>query len=743
MSLIHPLIAWGALAGLIPIIIHILSRRRYRPVRWAAMDFLLAALSEQSRNLRLQDLILLALRVAVLVIAAMTLARPLLSPAALDRTGLAPGTRDAVIILDTSYSMQTNRAGRTRLELAREKARQLLGALPESTRLGVVYLDDRARRATESLTADRVRISTAIDQAPLSARGSDLAPALAEALDFLRGSTAGVKRVYLISDCQAGLFERSADRIRETLAETDPSVGFVVMPVDSQPVSNLAVTDLQVESRWLRVDSPVELTARIHAFGPSPPAETHVDLWIDNRRVDRRRVALSEGRQTVTFRHSFTAPGLLNLEARLAPDAVEIDNHAHAALWIPSTIDLAVIAPDAAREQLASAYTYLHAALHHSDQDSQPAVGLPIAVRTRIAPGRAAEQLDDDLDILVLADPGALPAGAFERIDELARNGTSILITAGPDATATLGPFRSGQPGPGQWLAGLHITPPADPDGDAVFHFDPTRSQAGVLDLDSPGIRDALAGVNVFRAVTIAPPQNGDWDSALALTDGRDALLIRQLPEAPGRLALLATVLDTRWTDLPYRPALIPMLQDLSTWLVQPRLVAVRLTPGQTWRPPLAPALARNASIRLPDNTLLDAEIFGNGASARNKSSITFDRTDQPGIYRLSGPGESDAIQAAAVSVDISESDQAIWPPDRITNLLPASRCQVIPADASAETAAQAGRAGVEIWPLAAALLAGLLVAETLLAHRFSYRKRPREAAVPVGPHRLAGGTTE
>ncbi len=63
-----PQLATGyfAIAGLAcaagPIVIHLLNRRRYRRVEWAAMDFLAEALQQQRRRLNLRDLLLLFLR---------------------------------------------------------------------------------------------------------------------------------------------------------------------------------------------------------------------------------------------------------------------------------------------------------------------------------------------------------------------------------------------------------------------------------------------------------------------------------------------------------------------------------------------------------------------------------------------------------------------------------------------------------------------------------------------------------
>src|SRR3954466_3688485 len=70
-----PLGALATLAGAasIPVIIHLLNRRRYRIVDWAAMRFLLAARRQNVRRLRLEQLLLLAVRtlLVVLIVAAM------------------------------------------------------------------------------------------------------------------------------------------------------------------------------------------------------------------------------------------------------------------------------------------------------------------------------------------------------------------------------------------------------------------------------------------------------------------------------------------------------------------------------------------------------------------------------------------------------------------------------------------------------------------------------------------------
>ena len=69
-----------ALAGLAaaagPILVHLMNRRRFRTVDWAAMQFLREAVRQSRRVLHLRDLLLLLLRTAVVLLFGLAMARP-------------------------------------------------------------------------------------------------------------------------------------------------------------------------------------------------------------------------------------------------------------------------------------------------------------------------------------------------------------------------------------------------------------------------------------------------------------------------------------------------------------------------------------------------------------------------------------------------------------------------------------------------------------------------------------------
>jgi len=67
----------GALLASIPIIIHLLNRRRFKTVPWAAMEYLLQAMRKNRRRLKFEQWLLLACRCLLIFLMGLALARPL------------------------------------------------------------------------------------------------------------------------------------------------------------------------------------------------------------------------------------------------------------------------------------------------------------------------------------------------------------------------------------------------------------------------------------------------------------------------------------------------------------------------------------------------------------------------------------------------------------------------------------------------------------------------------------------
>src|SRR5260370_35227910 len=92
MTFLSPLLIWGTLLGAIPLIIHLLNRRRFRRVEWAPMHYLKLTIQRNRRRIELEQLLLLLLRIPLPVLLFFYLARPVLNPTGLEEW-LATGGR--------------------------------------------------------------------------------------------------------------------------------------------------------------------------------------------------------------------------------------------------------------------------------------------------------------------------------------------------------------------------------------------------------------------------------------------------------------------------------------------------------------------------------------------------------------------------------------------------------------------------------------------------------------------------
>jgi hypothetical protein len=143
------LLAGTAMVAL-PIILHLVMRRKPVLIEFPALRFIQKRLDTNKRRLQLRHLILLMLRAGAIAFLAFALARPSM------KFGGAIGNREApvaaALVFDAAPRMEYRHDNKTRLEECRELGLWLLSQLPEESEIGV--LDTRIG-STPAFQADR------------------------------------------------------------------------------------------------------------------------------------------------------------------------------------------------------------------------------------------------------------------------------------------------------------------------------------------------------------------------------------------------------------------------------------------------------------------------------------------------------------------------------------------------------------------------------------------------------------
>ena len=126
MNFLVPALAFGAIAAAVPIVIHLLNRSRYRVVRWGAMHLLDSVVRVNRRRVRIEQLILLAIRASIPAAIAFFMARPVLTD-----WKVLPGDvkRSVVVALDNSYSMEAGGGDRSSFSQARQEIVRIVSGL--------------------------------------------------------------------------------------------------------------------------------------------------------------------------------------------------------------------------------------------------------------------------------------------------------------------------------------------------------------------------------------------------------------------------------------------------------------------------------------------------------------------------------------------------------------------------------------------------------------------------------------
>src|SRR5687768_10722984 len=207
-AMVNPwLFAAGAAAIALPILIHLLNKRKFKVVEWAAMDFLLDADKKNRRRIRLENLLLLALRCLAVLLIGLLLARPFIP------TSVTAGLIDAaqferIVLLDDSLSMQARLGNESAWEIARKRLTDLTNSLAQdqtgdnSLTLLLTSQPDQPQFNATHLGADSIdEINGAIEKLEAGDSTANLSAALKELEDYLSDQPGNVNRVvYVLTD---------------------------------------------------------------------------------------------------------------------------------------------------------------------------------------------------------------------------------------------------------------------------------------------------------------------------------------------------------------------------------------------------------------------------------------------------------------------------------------------------------------------------------------------------------------
>ena len=715
-----PFLLWGLALGGLPILIHLLNKRKFRETQWAAMRFLLEAVRKNSRRIRVEQLVLLAVRTLLLCLLVMALARPHF--AELGRYFSADVPTHRIIAIDASYSMAYDTAAQSRFQQAQAIARQIVEDARQGDALNLVRIAGSEPRVVVSQPAFQpAEVIDEIDQLKLPHERGDVFPTLREIYQLLQAAPeVPAKEVYLISDFQRASWTPDAAgkpaEIRELLRSIGEKARLVILDVGQSGSGNSAVTGFEAADPFITAGRPSRFKVAATTFGTAPVVGQNLELIVDGRLQEQRPVSLQPATETVEFfTHTFSAGGEHRVEVRLPKDALAIDDARRLTVAVKEEIRVLCVNGKLAGTPRDNATYHLEIALDPSGRD---AVGKSLVKPRVIKYGEFRGTDLGDYDCVFLCNISSFDAAEVQLLEAYLEGGGGVVWCLGdrvrPEEYNRL-LYRDGR--------GILPARIRDRVGDAakreqVYNFEPREFAHAIVKVFQGNPNAGLETTPTYEYFKTSLPDEGRTRVVLAFDTGDPALL--ETSVGAGRSVLVTTAVDESWGNWALWPSFVPLVQEMVIFAISGRARERELAVSEP--------LTRTVQTRGADVSATVTRPDGESEPLRvtpgaTLSSLTYDRTDISGFYAVEfGPPVS-RTELFAVNVDTRESNLAKLDRDELDReLLPGTpfvyRTEWAETQRRA-TAVASDRGGLTRWLLYATLY--LLFVELVMAWNFSY----------------------
>jgi len=651
----------GLAGAAIPLIIHLIHRRRAPRVPFSTLRFLYVSSRRTARRRRLENLLILLLRMAMIAVVALACAGPFLRSGLLGAGGAGGGV---VIVLDNSLSMSAREQGTTRYGLAREAAETILGDLGEQD-LCVVLLaasgpEEEPPRLTDDVEDLRHRIATSEP----TAAAADLPRTLARAEALLDEAGLARREVYVLTDMQARSWEGAST---EPSAGAEPTLPVVVLDCSATEVRNLALGKVAVLARAMVAGAPLTVQATVRNGSPRNEQEM-VELFIGEEKRGSRSVTLAPHEEKpVQFTFSLEQPGSYWGRLSLRGDDLPGDDLAY------FTVRLTGAVPALLVKEVAHPIDFLDDTFFLS-QALNPFAGETVASPTGIDPEvvTLAQLTPERLrryPVTFLVNVGNLSEAQGRMLRDYVAAGNGLVIFLGDrvDAdryNALLGETEDGD----EALLPADLSAPRG-DAEGRVQFSRVEEVADDHALFAPFRTSPSAFFSQVHVYRFFPAKvsagGGRVLASLAGGVGEGLPFLVERNYGQGRCLLIVTSATTSWSNFPVTSLFLPLMSTAVHYLVGEARQIAPLRPGVPKRF-ITPAAEGRVSVDVTDPTGRTTEVAPTATG-----ELIYRDTYRPGIYRYSTSGPPPETGYFAVNPEPEESELRRIDPQALAERFP------------------------------------------------------------------------
>ena len=781
MTFLHLSLLAGGLLALVPVLLHLWSQRPPKPITFPALRFVKQTVQTHRRSWQVRQWLLLALRGLVLLLMACALARPnvhsdmlatwlavggigLLAVLAtiaflialagrrptsiVAITGVVSGvlwlvtlgwsavtvTRGAtppaleqdspvaaVVIINTSPTMEYKFSNQSRLDVAKELVAELIQKLPSESKIAILT------QPTGQFALDRSSALRQLERIEIQYQSVDLPQMIQRGVQLVRGDELERREVYVVTDMTRNSWDRADQAGLKELFAAKPAVLLQIMDVGVESLQNWSVGNLELSQSQLAPGGAVTIEANIARTIETSGDKVAVELLVEKddpnlpmirdgklvvpeaNVVQRQFVDLTtETSAALKFEIRDLSQGAQNYRVRLERgDPLSMDDVRYLTLNVGEVGKLLVIGDRSEERGLLATILSASSSQIVDECELTELKNFPL----------------EKYEVAVLLDPAGMTEADVVKIDRYVQDGGGLMIVMGPKIGNAENIKQSAVV---KLLPGVPERISRRATNDRSVYFVPDRPNHAIFQFFGGRVADApFSALPVFRhwdlelkeSTTAAVPQTLVRYSLSGLP------AIVEQSRGRGRIVTWTTIVPepinvserNPWNELTSSTEWWPtygLILGSIRYLAGSADEKNNYNVGQS-------AVLNNPSERFPEQYRLFTPRGDTSKLDVRSGSVLIPNLQLPGVYRLRGVTDRPVVRSVSVNSIASVSELQRIPVGELEGILGGENCRVARDLSEVEKSVGEARYGRELFPFLMLLVCALLFGEQWMANRF------------------------
>ena len=706
MTFLNPFILFGLAAASIPILIHMLNRRKLRTIEFSTLAFLKELQKNKMRKITIRQWLLLLLRTLIIVFLVLAFSRP-----ALHGT-IGSGSHAAstiVIILDNTASMGLRNEHGKYLTQAQDEALRIASMVENNDDAFLVRLSDLPDATLDKPTHDIGKLTRLIRETDISYSSHTIDEAVHVSAGLIAQSKNLNKELYIITDGQASTFKNEAAQQNNKAVVMGAGVKVFYTLLSDHPAENFAVERTIIPPAIVLPNKPLTIKAVVKNYGTTATSNHLVSVTLDGHRVAQKNVTVGAGEsKTIDFSVTPERTGFNEGYIESEDDLFEPDNKRFFTLYVPSRVRALLVSSG----DNYSRYITTTLSLPVNDQWSTP-VSL-----TSIRTAQLTSTLIQENDVVIFSGVPALSESYYPIVRQHIRSGGGMIFFPSDDTVSVQYPLleafgistRGVTFSHGSSFSTINKVDFDSPLFSGMFESARDRKEP----IESPEVHTSLA---VQRSVSLQP--------ILSLSNGNPFLWQQNI--GSGMLIGFSVPATQTWSNLPVKGLFVPLMFQSILYLVSQNKLNTAASDYLVGEPIefSSSLLKRTEGSAANDIQAYDSQgrsipISNATATGGNvRPVLSLQATNEPGIYTVTQ--QKDTVLAAAVNIPTKESETALIEKGMVAEVLTDAGIQkgdireIIPGE-DIHTIVHQSRFGTELWKYFVILACIVALLEMLVA---------------------------